>query len=272
MPSRPWWTVGRPVGWHDDELLGFDLETTGVDRFSDVPVSFALVTVRRGRVVDRRTALVNPGRDIPAGATAIHGITSGRARALGLPLAEAVELLADAVVAASRRGVPVVGMKLDYDLTILDVQCRLVDGRGLEDRGFCGPVLDALVLDRRFDRYRKGRRRLVDLCDQYCVSIDHAHDAAADAEAAVGVVLALCRRFPRLGCMQPENLHLAQGWWHRRWARSYDAWRRDQEMPPLDPREEQWPIALADLPGEEDLPGEGDVLGMGVDVPVDVPA
>jgi len=249
MSSGPWWSVGRPVGWHDGELLGFDLETTGVDRFSDVPVSFALVTVVRGRVVDRRTSLVDPGRDIPEGATEIHGITTERARREGMALADAVDVVAGTLLAASRRGVPVVGMKLDYDLTMIDTHCRRLDGRGLGDRGFGGPVFDALVIDRRFDRYRKGRRRLVDLCDQYQVGLGHAHDAAADAEAAVGVLLALCRRYPRLSAMQAENLHLAQGWWHRQWARSYDAWRREQEMTPLDPREEQWPIALPDLPG-----------------------
>ena len=88
-----------PTGWHDQELLGFDLETTGVDRFFDVPVSFALVTVVDGGVVERRTSLVDPGREIPEGATAIHGITSERARADGMALADAVALLADAIVA-----------------------------------------------------------------------------------------------------------------------------------------------------------------------------
>jgi DNA polymerase-3 subunit epsilon len=239
-----------PTGWHDQELLGFDLETTGIDRFFDVPVSFALVTVVGGGVVERRTSLVDPGREIPEGATAIHGITSERARADGMGLADAVALLADAIVAASRRGIPIVGMKLDYDLTILDFQCRQLDGRGLADRGFAGPVLDALVLDRRFDRYRKGRRRLVDLCAEYGVVIDRAHDAAADAEASVAVLGAIGRRFPTLHQMRLARLHLAQANWHRQWADSYDEWRRSQDMPPLEPGEWQWPIALAPDDGE----------------------
>jgi len=49
----------------------------------------------------------------------------------GHALDDAVEVLADALIRASRRGVPVAGIKLDYDLTILDVQCRRLDGRGL---------------------------------------------------------------------------------------------------------------------------------------------
>lgn len=228
--------------WHDGELLGFDLETTGVDRYRDVPVSFALVTAVGGAVAARETGLVDPGRPIPAAATRVHGITSERARAEGRPLAEAVAFLAGALVDASARGVPVVGMKLDYDLTILDVQCRLVDGRGLEERGFAAPVLDALVLDRHFDRYRRGRRTLADLCAHYDVAIHNAHDAAADAEATVNVLSAMCRRFPELGGEDPAALHRSQVGWHREWATSYDEWRRQRDMPPLDPREYDWPL------------------------------
>ncbi len=156
----------------EGELLCFDLETTGVDRFSDVPVSLALLRLRGGVVFERTVALVDPGRPIPEEATAVHGITTDEARRNGLALHAATELVAGALVDASRRGVPVVGVKLDYDLTMVDVLCRALDGRGLPDRGWSGPVLDALVLDRHVDRYRKGRRTLVDLCELYGVTID----------------------------------------------------------------------------------------------------
>ncbi len=54
----------------------------------------------------------------------MHGISTERARAEGMPLPAAIELVSDAVVAAGRRGVPLAGMKLDYDLTILETQAR----------------------------------------------------------------------------------------------------------------------------------------------------
>ena len=110
--------------WAMDEILGFDFETTGVDRFNDVPVSYALVTLVAGEVVSTSSGLIDPGREIPAGATAVHGITTARARAEGMPLCEAIEMITDALVSASSRGVPLAGMKLDYDLTILDTQAR----------------------------------------------------------------------------------------------------------------------------------------------------
>lgn len=228
--------------WTEGELLGFDLETTGVDRFSDRPVSFALVTITGGVVRDCLADLVDPGMAIPEGATAVHGISTERARAEGQALDHAVSLMADELVKAASRGIPVVGMKLDYDLTILDVQCRRVDGRGLAARGFGGAVIDALVLDRHVDRYRRGRRTLVDLCAHYGVSIDHAHDAGSDAEASVQVALEIFRRYPELGDLAPEELHRSQIQWHREWAESYDRWRRDRGQDPLDPSEFEWPV------------------------------
>ena len=233
------------AGWPVKELIGFDLETTGVDRFSDVPVSFALVTWENGLVTERVGQLVDPGREIPAGATGVHGITTAQARDEGLPLEVAIGLLADRLVDAGRRGVPIAGMKLDYDLTILDVQCRRLDGRGLAERGWTGPVLDAVVLDRHVDRYRKGRRTLVHLCEHYGVTIDNAHDAVADAEASVGVVLAIASRFPELTQMTAADLHHAEAQWHREWATSFDSWRQGKGQPPLDPRDFEWPVADA---------------------------
>lgn len=246
-PLRPAPPLATP--WVEGELLCFDLETTGVDRFSDVPVSLALLCVRGGVVVDRTVGLVDPGRPIPEGATAVHGITTERARSEGMALHVAVELVAEALVDASRRGVPVVGVKLDYDLTMVDVLCRAIDGRGLPERGWTGPVLDALVLDRHVDRYRKGRRTLVDLCELYGVTIGTAHAADCDAEAAAAVLLSMAGRYEELARASLNELHLGQIEYHREWVVSYDEWRRGRGLEPLDPTEAYWP--LAGLPSAE---------------------
>jgi DNA polymerase-3 subunit epsilon len=229
--------------WHEGELLGFDLETTGVDRYGDVPVSFALVRVAGGTVVERVARVVNPGREIPAEAAAIHGITNERALAEGIPLNEAVAEIATALLEATWRGVPVAGMRLDFDLTIMDTQCRRVTGRGLTELGWSGPALDASVIDRRLDRFRPGRRTLVDLCAHYGVPLGNAHDASADAEASIGVLRALCDRYPRLGQVDVTWLHRRQVDWHHDWAVSYSDWRMRNAMTPLEPDELAWPIA-----------------------------
>src|SRR5580698_3334954 len=97
--------------WTSGEVLAFDLETTGIDRFNDVPVSYALVLVRAGVVAYSWSDLIDPGREIPADATAVHGITSEGARSGGMPLGLGVAVITETIVAAGRRGVPVAGMK-----------------------------------------------------------------------------------------------------------------------------------------------------------------
>ena len=49
------------------------------------------------------------------------------------------------------------------------------------------PVLDPRVLDKHIDPYRRGGRKLTDLCAHYKVALDGAHSADADAIAACRV-------------------------------------------------------------------------------------
>jgi DNA polymerase III subunit epsilon len=229
--------------WSEGEILGLDFETTGVDRFSDLPVSYALVSVVDGVAVHSVSGLIDPGREIPPEATAVHGIATEQARADGMPLDAAIALVTDAVVAAGRRGVPLVGMRLDYDLTILDVLGARIWGRGLAVQGWSGPVLDVGVLDRHFDGERRGRRTLGGLCAHYEVELEEAHDAWADAVASVRVLFALVARYDGLRNADVLRLHEDQIEWHRQWTEDCAAWRLSQGMASIDPRDSVWPVA-----------------------------
>lgn len=235
-------------GWPTGEILGLDFETTGIDRFNDVPVSYALVSVVGGVVVRSWSGLVDPGREIPQEATAVHGISTERARGEGMPLQAAISLVSDAVVAASARGVPLAGMKLDYDLTILATQAQNLLGSGPIEQGWCGPVLDAGVIDRHFDPDRDGRRTLTDLCAHYGIEIFNAHDAAADAIASIEVLFALAVRHGDLWKCDLRRLHDDQIHWHREWTESCDSWRLAEGKIPVDPRDYVWPVAPVVLP------------------------
>ena len=246
--SHPAAKLDAVGAWPTGELMGLDFETTGIDRFNDVPVSYALVLVEEGVVVRSWSGLIDPGRPIPPEATDVHGISTEQARDEGMPLPEAIALVSDAVVAASNRGVPLAGMKLDYDLTILETQARDLCGWGPVERGWCGPVLDAVVIDRHFDPERKGRRTLVDLCAHYGIEIGLAHDASADAIASIEVLFALALRYDALWRCGLAQLHADQIAWHREWTESYDSWRVAEGMIPTDPRDYVWPVAPAALP------------------------
>lgn len=167
-------------------MVAYDSETTGVDVESDRIVTATVVRVN-APAVDSTTWLIDPGIDIPAEATAVHGITTEWARSKGRPPAECLDLVAGNVARALSRGTPVVGMNLAYDLTILDRDCRRHGVPNVEDRldgKPFAPIVDVFVIDKHIDRYRKGSRKLTDLCDFYQARLDGAHDSAFDALAA----------------------------------------------------------------------------------------
>ncbi len=83
------------ANWTERRVLGFDTETTGVDVTSDRIVTAALVMRQGlGGLSRVRTWIIDPGVEIPEGASEIHGITTEYARAHGRPPAEVLEEVA----------------------------------------------------------------------------------------------------------------------------------------------------------------------------------
>lgn len=233
------------MAWRDGPLLGFDLETTGVDTTSDLPVQVALVWTTPDRVLKSDTWLVDPERDIPAAVVAIHGITSERARAEGCSLGDAARRIHVAIRRAAAESVPVVAMNANFDVTIAE---RLFATFGLPALAWHA-LLDPLVMDRHVDRYRKGKRRLDALCEHYRVRLHQAHDAGADAEAAVALARSIGLRYRECGELDPEALTVLQAAWHEEWASAYDTWCRGQGLRGLEPEEFSWPCRRLALPG-----------------------
>ncbi|MGW6569334.1 exonuclease domain-containing protein [Streptomyces sp. NPDC054975] len=230
--------------WYEGPLAAFDTETTGVDVEQDRIVSAALVVQDTAGGRPRVTRwLVNPGIPVPPAATEVHGLTDDHLRRNGRWPAPVMEELGRALAEQCAAGRPLVVMNAPFDLTILDRELRRHRasslGRYLENASLC--VLDPRVLDKHLDRYRKGRRTLTDLCAQYGVELDGAHDAAADATAALDVVRAVARRFAtRLERLSPAELHTLQAVWHAAQARGLQAWfTRNGTPETVDPA---WPL------------------------------
>lgn len=255
------------TGWHLGPMCGFDVETTGVDVEHDRLLTAAVVELHPGRPPDPWHRMCDPGVDIPDGATAVHGITTERARKEGCPpaelLAETVRRLATALF--ERR--PIVGMNLAFDLTMLDRDCRR---HGVTPLGELvaevAPVVDVLVVDKWVDQYRPGSRKLAALAQRYGVRLDAAHDAAQDCLAACRVAWRLgCwahlpgrelargfadrpswqlrqpkNRFAVLGAMSLMDLHWAQARWRAEQAASLEEYlRRTDAGARVDP---WWPV------------------------------
>ncbi|MYR46783.1 3'-5' exonuclease [Streptomyces sp. SID5910] len=214
--------------WFEGPLAAFDTETTGVDVETDRIVSAALVVQDAPGLRPRVSRwLVNPGVPVPESATAVHGLTEEHLQRNGRWPAPVMYEIAEALAEQARAGRPLVVMNAPFDLTLLDRELRRHRASSLAARMERASlyVLDPRVLDKHLDRYRKGRRTLTDLCAHYGVELEGAHDAAADAQAALGVVRAVGRRFQsRLERLSPAELHTLQAVWHAGQARGLQAW------------------------------------------------
>lgn len=66
---------GKRLNSYIEDYVVFDLETTGINQEKDAIIEISAVKVEKHKVVGEFSTLVNPGRHIPAGATAVNGIT-----------------------------------------------------------------------------------------------------------------------------------------------------------------------------------------------------
>ncbi|MEV0376023.1 exonuclease domain-containing protein [Streptomyces sp. NPDC050636] len=230
--------------WYDGPLASFDTETTGIDVERDRIVSAALVVQETPRSTPRVTRwLINPGVEMPEAATAVHGLTADHLALHGRWPAPVLEEVARALAAQAVAGRPLVVMNAPFDLTLLDRELKRHRATSLDAYLGTHPlsVLDPRVLDKHLDRYRKGRRTLTDLCAHYEVELTDAHEAAADAFAALRVVRALGLRFAsRLEGLRPGELHTRQAIWYAAQARGLQEWFARSGTPEaVDPH---WPL------------------------------
>ncbi|MBF6326468.1 3'-5' exonuclease [Nocardia cyriacigeorgica] len=213
-------------------ISAFDTETTSPDPHSARLVSACVININ-GTTLDTRTWLADPGIDIPQEATDVHGITTEYAREHGRPHDEVVGQVVAALYAAWADGRAVVAFNAAFDLTVLANHCPGFEVRGL--------VVDPFVIDREFDRFRPGKRRLADVCAHYGVRLDGAHSADGDALAAARLAWKLPRVHPTLTLASADSLMQSQTDWYRERQYSYiDYLRRNNRR--FDDVNIMWPL------------------------------
>ncbi|MEV8053102.1 exonuclease domain-containing protein [Streptomyces bacillaris] len=202
-------TATSGTGWPDGPMLALDLETTGIDPESARIVSAAAVSIGVSSSPPACTWLVDPGIEIPAEATAVHGITTDQAATDGRPAAEVVPEITAELNRALAAGWPLVVFRAPYALTVL---AREAARHGVDFPAEVAPVIDPSVLDKHVDRYRRGRRTLPALCEHYQVRHDGPNQAIEDALAA-RLAWRLPRAHPHLAALDPATLHTQQQTW-----------------------------------------------------------
>ena len=188
------------MSWHQNRMLLLDFESSGIDSHRDRIVTAAAIEVGGGAKTLAHEWLIDPGIDIPAEATAVHGITTEHARTHGRPAVTAVKEIGEHVVSCATSGVPIVGHNIGgYDLTLLWAELVRNGHQALADQvAVIRPVVDTMVIERHLDPYRPGKpngRRpdsacgphtLIECCRLWGIQLseEDAHGAAADALAA----------------------------------------------------------------------------------------
>lgn len=209
-------------------LTGFDIESTGVDVETDRIVTAAVIDTALGQETNRQEWLADPGIEIPEAAAKIHKISTNHARTHGRPAADVVTEIGALLASRVRAGVPLVIMNAPYDLTLLDREFRRYGLPSLAVQAGAEPVvIDPMVLDKAACPRRRGKRKLTDLAALYKVALSEAdaHDAGADALAAVRVALAVAERYRELQ-VPAELLHRWQVKWAFDQAASLEAYFR----------------------------------------------
>ncbi|WP_345802440.1 3'-5' exonuclease [Microbacterium sp. AZCO] len=219
----------------------FDLETTGVDVQHDrIVTAHVGVLDAAGTVLTARDWLADPGVEIPEGATAVHGITTEHARAEGRPARVVVAEIVDAVRGILDAGIPVVAYNAPYDFSLLKHEA---ERHGIAPILSPAPVIDPLVVDKAYDRWRRGKRTLTVVAEHYAVRLDGAHEASADAIAAGRVAQALAERYAAWLPPTAEELHTRQIGWARAQAASLtEYFIQIGRLDPDDRLDGSWPI------------------------------
>ncbi len=194
--------------WQELDVALLDVETTGRDASVDRVVELGIVVGRKGEVVARYNWMINPGMPIPAEVTAIHHITDEMVA--DKPRFEAV---ASEIAQALRGCVPAAYNALfDRAFLMSEFSRAKVDGAGVPALTREVEWLDPLIWARDIQEGEKSRS-LGDVAARLGVSLENAHRAEDDAEAALRVLYALGRdaRIPRAyGAMVQEQRRLGQ--------------------------------------------------------------
>lgn len=184
------------MSWHTEPMLALDTESSGVDIETVRIVSAAVIHVSRDGA--RPTTWLSDvgGMEIPAEATAVHGITTEHARTHGRPAKDVTEEVVTALGQAVIDGLPIVGHNVVYDLSLIDREARRHLGVGLDVIDFARlRVIDTSVLDKHvLPRRRRvsptqGARQLITVAQVYSLGWDEeaAHGSEYDALMAARV-------------------------------------------------------------------------------------
>ena len=165
---------GGYQGGFDDEMVVFDIETTGLSAETCKITEIGAVKIKDGEVLDRYNSFVNPERPIPQEIVALTGITDemvADARKIDEVLPEFFDFVGDRLLIAHNA---------DFDTGFIRVAAKQL---GIE---FKNPYLDTLGLARAIIPEMKSYK-LDRLANHYKLGEFNHHRASDDAEMLANI-------------------------------------------------------------------------------------
>ena len=162
---------GKNLNKYVSDYVVFDLETTGMSPDKDEIVEISAIKVKDGEIVDEFSSLVNPGMPIPAGASAVNGITDDMvADAPGFE--EVFELFLEFIGEEVLVGHNIAG----FDMHFLYRYAMQYWNKTLDNN-----YVDTVVIAKKCFP-QMAHRRLTDLAAHYKLNTEGAHRALFDCE------------------------------------------------------------------------------------------
>ena len=181
--------------WRTEKLAVIDFETTGLECETDHIVEAGVACYDDGNLVRLENWLINPGVPIPAESRAVHQISDeelANAPSFSQVLPQLLEVL---------EGRLPVAYNANFDRGFLHAELtRLGSSTSAISElppAFLPDVvwIDPLVWVRELQRDEKSNK-LTEVCARMGISVERAHRAADDAEAAGKVLFAIAHQLP----------------------------------------------------------------------------
>lgn len=154
-----------------EDYVLFDIETTGLSSLNDEVIEISAVKVRKGKIVDEFSELVNPCRKILYAASMVNNITDkmvAKAPTFDVVLEKFIKFIDEDVL-------------VGHNIVAFDMKFIYRDCERYFDKTISNNYIDTLKLAKIcFPTWRN--RRLSDLAEHYGISIEGAHRALIDCK------------------------------------------------------------------------------------------
>lgn len=218
--------------------LVFDAETGGISVHEDRIVQWFMATADKdGNLLDELQIFINPGVPIAEEAIAVHGLSNEWLAENGRDPKEALTEIR--LIFLENIDLIHVAFNMNFDLSILDAEFKRHGisnsfGTYMRDNA---RLVDALVIDRHEDKWRKGKRTLAAQAEHYGVeyNADELHDASVDVALTAKVTVKVLEKFGT-----PTTRE--QSVWYSEWAEDFERYlRRTDANATVDGN---WPLKL----------------------------